>query len=131
MARGRKKHSDKSVYRSLAMVSQFGLNMLVPICLMSALGIWLDGKLGTSYWMVILFFVGAIAGGQNVFRMAKQIYASGRPESGGAKISTVASDKTTKPFDMVEAVDAQEAAYKRQTVAGRGPSIKTDGRCDK
>lgn len=49
--------------------------MLVPICLMSALGIYLDRRFDTSFWMVLLFFVGAVAGGQNVYRMAKQVYA--------------------------------------------------------
>lgn len=71
----RKKHFDKNVYRSLTLITQFGVNMLVPICMMSALGIFLDRKLGTSYWMVILFFVGAIAGGQNIYRMAKKMYS--------------------------------------------------------
>jgi len=71
----RKKHFDKSVYRSLTLITQFGVNMLVPICMMSALGIFLDKKLDTSYWMVILFFVGAIAGGQNIYRMAKKLYS--------------------------------------------------------
>ena len=75
MAGRHKRGYDKSVFRSLTMITQFGLNMLVPICIMSALGIYLDDKFGTSFWMIILFFVGAIAGGQNVFRMAKQIYA--------------------------------------------------------
>lgn len=70
----RKNSYDKSVYRSLALISQFSINMLVPICLMTALGIFLDSKLGTSYWVVVLFFVGAIAGGQNIYRMAKGIY---------------------------------------------------------
>lgn len=74
MAGKRNDRYDKSVYRSFALVMQFGINMLVPICLLSALGIFLDQKFGTSYIMVILFFVGAIAGGQNVFRMAKNIY---------------------------------------------------------
>lgn len=74
MSGKRKNRYDKSVYRSFALVMQFGINMLVPICLLSALGIYLDQKFGTSYLMVILFFVGAIAGGQNVFRMAKSIY---------------------------------------------------------
>lgn len=70
----RKKGYDKSVYRSLALITQFGINMLVPICLMTALGIFLDSRLGTSYWVVILFLAGAIAGGQNIYRMAKKIY---------------------------------------------------------
>lgn len=74
MAKRKKERYDRSVYRSLALVMQFGINMLVPIGMMSALGIFLDQKFGTSYIMVILFFVGAIAGGQNVYRMAKHVY---------------------------------------------------------
>ena len=75
MAGRPKKNYDGSVSRSFAMVLQFGINMLVPICLMSFLGIYLDQRCGTSYWMVILFFVGAVAGGQNVFRLARRVYA--------------------------------------------------------
>lgn len=70
----RKKGYDKSVYRSLALITQFGLNMLVPIGLMTWLGVYLDRHFGTSYLMILLFFVGAIAGAQNVYRMAKSIY---------------------------------------------------------
>ena len=69
-----RKDDGKEVYRSLVMVTQFGLNMIVPICVMSALGIWLDRKLGTSYLTIVLFAAGAIAGGQNIYRMAKRIY---------------------------------------------------------
>lgn len=70
----RKRPVDKSVYRSFTLIMQFGINMLVPICMMSALGLYLDEKLGTSYIFIVLFIIGAIAGGQNVYRMAKQIY---------------------------------------------------------
>ena len=76
----KKKRYDKSVYRSFAMVLQFGINMLVPICMMTALGIFLDEKLGTSFLMIILFIVGAIAGGQNVYRMAKRVYDTPKQE---------------------------------------------------
>ncbi len=78
----RRKGIDNSVAQSLAMVMQFGINMLVPICLMSALGIWLDNKFDTSFWMILLFIVGAVAGGQNVYRMARQVYGGGKKESG-------------------------------------------------
>lgn len=75
-----RKGDDRIVFQSLAMVTQFGLNMIVPICMMSALGVWLDGKLGTS-WLTILFFVlGAVAGAQNVYRMAKRMYSVEDPE---------------------------------------------------
>lgn len=64
------------------MVMQFGINMLVPICLMSALGVWLDKKLGTSFWMILLFIAGAAAGAQNVYRMARQVYGGDKGDNG-------------------------------------------------
>lgn len=78
----RRKEEDRVVFQSLAMVTQFGLNMIVPICAMSAAGVWLDRKLGTSYLTILFFAVGAIAGGQNVYRMAKRMYAGGDQDRG-------------------------------------------------
>ena len=65
---------NKNVYRALTMISQFGINMLVPIFICSFAGMFFDWKFGTSFWTVILFFVGALAGFTNVFRFAKKIY---------------------------------------------------------
>lgn len=56
------------------MITQFGVNMLVPIFLCSFAGMLLDRKFGTNVWMVVFFFVGALAGFTNVFRFAKKIY---------------------------------------------------------
>ena len=56
-----RKEENRIVYQSLGMVTQFGLNMIVPICAMSALGVWLDRKLGTSYLTIFFFAVGAVA----------------------------------------------------------------------
>lgn len=64
----------KTVYQALMMITQFGVNMLVPIFLCSFAGMFLDRKLGTNVWMVALFFVGALAGFTNVFRFARKIY---------------------------------------------------------
>ncbi len=86
---------DKSVYRSLALILQFGINMLVPIGMMTALGIYLDGRFDTSFWTILLFFVGAVAGAQNIYKMAKRIFdtpaddfnkkeRSGADENGGS-----------------------------------------------
>ncbi len=69
----KKKKLDKHVCRALALISQFGINMLVPIGLMLWLGIWLDGKFGTSWIVILCFFIGAIAGFQNIYRMAKSL----------------------------------------------------------
>lgn len=71
----RKRKTDyRPVYQAMAMISQFGINMLVPIGLMTVLGMWLDEKLGTSYLVVALFFVGAAAGFRNIYIAAKQLF---------------------------------------------------------
>lgn len=68
-----KKYS-KSVYRSLILITQFGLSMLVPIFMCTFLGIFIDQKAGTSFWVIILFFAGALAGANNIYKFAKSIY---------------------------------------------------------
>lgn len=68
------KGDNRIVYQSLVMVTQFGLNMLVPICAMSAAGVWLDRKFDTSFLTILFFVAGAVAGGQNVYRMARRMY---------------------------------------------------------
>ena len=67
----------KTVYHALTTISQYGINMLVPIFLCSFLGLFIDQKLQTSCFMVILFFVGALAGFRNVYLLAKKIYDDG------------------------------------------------------
>ena len=72
---------NRSVYQALSMIGQFGINMLVPVFMCSFLGMFLDRKLGTDFLIIICFFVGAIAGGWNVFRFARQIYSSDAEQS--------------------------------------------------
>lgn len=84
--RKKQKGYNRSVYQSIALISQFGINMLVPIFLLSFLGMALDRYFRTSFWMILLFFVGALAGFRNIFKMAGRIYGktdrdhSGRDE---------------------------------------------------
>lgn len=65
---------DKSVFRALTLITQFSINMLVPILMCTFLGIFIDKKAGTSFWVVILFFVGALAGFRNIYIFAKKIF---------------------------------------------------------
>lgn len=102
----RRNRYNKSVYRSLTVIMQFGINMLVPICMMSALGIYLDKKLDTSYWMVVLFFVGAVAGAQNVYRLAKQIMREPGREHTGSR---------SKPEQHVEMATGGVDRERKQT----------------
>lgn len=64
----------RNVYKALSLITQFSINMLVPIFGCSFLGIFLDRKLGTNYLMIVLFFLGALAGFRNVYRMAATIF---------------------------------------------------------
>lgn len=73
----RNKKYKKSFYQSLAVVTQFGLHMLVPIFMCSFLGLFIDEKFHTGFWFVLLFFVGALAGFRNIFVLAKKIYEDG------------------------------------------------------
>lgn len=62
------------VMRSLATISQFGINMIVPICMCSVAGYFLDKWLGTDFLMIIFFFVGALAGFRNIYILARKVY---------------------------------------------------------
>lgn len=67
-----KKHGK--VFQAFALVMQFGFNMLVPILILTFLGVWI-GRISGVKWIVIpLFFVGALAGFRNCYLMAKKIY---------------------------------------------------------
>ena len=92
----RKRKTDyRPVYRAMAMISQFGINMIIPICLMSALGLWLDRKLGTSYLMVVFFFVGAIAGFRNVYIIMKDFWKASEGKKEESKKEDVGKNKIT------------------------------------
>lgn len=71
---------DKNVYQSFALIMQFGINMLVPILICVFLGMFLDEKLHTNFIVIIMFFLGAIAGFRNIFIMARAIYDNGKDE---------------------------------------------------
>jgi len=100
----RQKDGNRMVFQSLTMVVQFGLNMLVPICIMSALGIWLDNKLGTFCFTIILFVVGAVAGGQNIYHLVRKIcMLSDQEDMAGGNGSYLNRDRNdTKKGDLHE-----------------------------
>lgn len=62
------------VMRSLATISQFGINMIVPICMCSVAGYFLDKWLETDFLIIVFFFVGALAGFRNIYILARKVY---------------------------------------------------------
>ncbi|MCD8068450.1 MAG: AtpZ/AtpI family protein [Lachnospiraceae bacterium] len=67
------KKNSHSVLQALSMVSQFGISMVVPIAMCCAVGFFLDRSLGTEFFFIILFFVGAAAGAWNVYRLVRTV----------------------------------------------------------
>ena len=70
--------NPRKVFQALTMILQFGLNMIVPIAICMALGIWLDKKYDMPWVILILFFAGALAGFTSIYKMAKQFMKSER-----------------------------------------------------
>lgn len=60
----------KSVWRTLALITQLGISMLTPIFLCVFLGWFLDEKFGW-HTLIPLLILGILAGGQTAYRLAK------------------------------------------------------------
>ena len=76
MSKKNKKDDIRYVWDALIMVFQFGINMLVPIFICTFLGVWIGKKFDISWIVIPLFFVGAIAGGNNIYKMSKKFIDS-------------------------------------------------------
>lgn len=66
--------NQHKVFKSLTLILQFGLNMIVPILMCTLFGVWIGEKYNMPVITVPLFIIGALAGFTNIFKMAKKIY---------------------------------------------------------
>ena len=60
----------KEVFRSLTMVTQLGVSVMVPIFMCLFAGIFLDEHLSTGFFTIILLILGILAGGRNAYILA-------------------------------------------------------------
>ena len=74
-------NSNKNVQKALVYFSQFSINMLVPICVCSAIGYFIDKKLNTEFAFIIMFFLGALAGFRNIYIMVKRFIKNSDDEA--------------------------------------------------
>ncbi len=75
-----KNEKNNEVFQSLAMVTQFGINMIVPIVACTLFGVWLGEGLGISWLALPCFAVGALAGMRNIYVLARRIYQPGKQD---------------------------------------------------
>ena len=71
--KGKKQEEKRNAFRLLTLVTQFGINMLVPIFLCFFAGLYLDRYFGTSFLIIIFFFIGAVAGFTNIYKLAMKL----------------------------------------------------------
>lgn len=64
---------NNQVFRYITLFTQFFLYMIVPIAGCSFLGWYMDRKFETSFWVVVMFFIGAIAGFRNIYKLAMKM----------------------------------------------------------
>ncbi len=62
---------SRDVAKALMLVTQLGVNMLVPIFLCLFVGQWLDKKLGTQFLTIIFIFIGILAAYRNFYVVLK------------------------------------------------------------
>lgn len=67
-----KKTNHREIIEAFSMVLQFGINMLVPIAMCVALGVWIGEKYDMDWIVIPLFFMGALAGYTSIFKMIKK-----------------------------------------------------------
>ncbi len=67
-----KKVNNREIVESFSMVLQFSLNMITPIAMCIALGVWIGDKYNMDWIVIPLFFVGALAGYNSIFRMVQK-----------------------------------------------------------
>lgn len=68
-----KKGEGKIIGNALIMVFQFSINMIVPIFMCTLVGVWIGRRTGIDWISVPLFFVGAMAGFTNIYKMTKKL----------------------------------------------------------
>lgn len=105
------------------MIMQFGINMLVPIFLCSFVGMYLDRKFNTSFWMILLFFVGTLAGFTNVFRFARKIYET---PAVTRRRSTVAADKDGREHIRAEQIQDDRKQVKAEQIQDGREQVRAE-----
>ncbi len=63
---------SNEVAEALMLVLQVSITMIVPIVLCTLVGAWVGNRYGFKWAAILGFVLGAIAGGQNVYRLVKK-----------------------------------------------------------
>ena len=68
--------NDKKVLRSLVMITQIGISMMVPLFLCAGIGYWINGQFGIVAAFPILLCLGAGAAFRNLFVLSITFFSN-------------------------------------------------------
>lgn len=105
-----KRDNKKEVMNALIMVFQFGINMIVPIFLCTLAGVWIGKKTGADWVTVPLFFIGAFAGANNIYRMVQKFL---KPEDEGRAVRHTPGRQSTTETEISDSISRVEKDVKK------------------
>lgn len=70
-----KNKDNKDIFRSLTLILQLGLTVIVPTLLLTFLGVFIDGKFGTYFTipLCILGMAGGVTGAWNLIKRGNHL----------------------------------------------------------
>lgn len=74
----KRKKQTHNVLKALALISQLGINMLVPIVMCLFIGIWLDDKFETGFFIFIFIILGFLAAYKSLYDSTKSMFKGDR-----------------------------------------------------
>lgn len=105
-----KRDNKKEVMNALIMVFQFGINMIVPIFLCTLAGVWIGKKTGADWVTVPLFFIGAFAGANNIYRMVQKLL---KPEDDDRAVRQTPGRQSTTETEISDSISRVEKDVKK------------------
>lgn len=69
------KKENRKLAKTLVLITQLGLNVLVTIFLCVWFGDFLDKRFGTGFWMIVFLLLGVLGAYRNAYMMTKSFYA--------------------------------------------------------
>lgn len=63
-------NKKNQIFRNIALISQLGINIVVPIFLCLLVGKGIDMLLGTSFFIIIMLVIGVLSGGKSAYDTA-------------------------------------------------------------
>lgn len=67
---------NRKVIKSIIMITQISVSMMVPIFLCAALGVWLNRLFNTQVCFLVLVFIGIGASLRNLYILTKPLYSA-------------------------------------------------------